>query len=49
VEDALAERAEARAAKDYARADAVRDRLTSAGISVEDGAGGARWHVAGGA
>ncbi|MGC5615471.1 cysteine--tRNA ligase [Georgenia sp. Z1491] len=49
VEGALEDRAQARADKDWARADAVRDRLTSAGISVEDGAGGARWHLAGGA
>ncbi|MGO1583714.1 MAG: cysteine--tRNA ligase, partial [Actinomycetaceae bacterium] len=49
VEGALEERSRARADKDYARADAVRDRLTSAGISVEDNAGGARWQLTGGA
>ncbi|WP_420112103.1 cysteine--tRNA ligase [Pseudactinotalea sp.] len=39
----LDDRAEARAAKDWPRADALRDRLTEAGVVVEDGADGARW------
>lgn len=42
----LAERAEARAAKDWARADAIRDRFSAAGITIEDGADGARWRLA---
>lgn len=37
VEAALAERTAARAAKDFATADAMRDRLTSAGIELMDG------------
>jgi cysteinyl-tRNA synthetase len=41
----LTERAEARAAKDWARADALRDGLADAGIRVEDGTGGVRWSV----
>lgn len=41
----VAERAEARAAKDWARADALRDRLTAAGVIVEDGREGATWHL----
>lgn len=45
VQGIIAERAAARAAKDWARADALRDTLTQAGISVEDGADGARWTV----
>lgn len=45
VESALTERATARAAKDWARADAVRDQLAAAGVIVEDGAGGVRWHL----
>ncbi|MGA0830576.1 MAG: cysteine--tRNA ligase [Nitriliruptoraceae bacterium] len=45
VEDALARRAEARAAKDFAAADAIRDRLASAGVVVEDSAAGPVWHV----
>ncbi|HSQ62517.1 MAG TPA: cysteine--tRNA ligase, partial [Polyangiaceae bacterium] len=43
----LAERAAARAAKDWARADAIRDRLKDAGIVVDDTSGGARWSLAG--
>ena len=39
----LAAREEARAAKDWARADALRDALSAAGIRIEDGRGGARW------
>lgn len=41
----LAKRAQARANKDWAAADAVRDELAAAGIVVEDSAEGARWHV----
>jgi cysteinyl-tRNA synthetase len=39
----LAAREAARAEKDWARADALRDALTAAGIRIEDGRGGARW------
>lgn len=39
----LAARAAARAEKDWARADALRDALSAAGIRVEDGQDGARW------
>ncbi|MEE1619136.1 cysteine--tRNA ligase [Brachybacterium sp. J153] len=39
----LAAREQARAAKDWARADALRDALVAAGIRIEDGQGGARW------
>ncbi|WP_199422779.1 cysteine--tRNA ligase [Actinotalea solisilvae] len=42
----LEARAAARAAKDWATADAVRDRLTAAGIAVEDSPTGARWSLA---
>ena len=37
VESLLAERREARAAKDFARSDAIRDELTTAGVEVMDG------------
>ena len=37
VADRLAERREARAARDFARSDAVRDALTAAGVEVMDG------------
>lgn len=43
VEQMLSTRAEAKAAKDYATADAVRDRLAAAGIDVEDTPHGANW------
>jgi len=46
VEAELATRQQARAAKDWAAADAVRDRLASAGIAVEDSPTGARWSLA---
>ena len=37
VEARLADRREARAAKDFARSDAIRDELTAAGVEVMDG------------
>ncbi|MDN6124842.1 MAG: cysteine--tRNA ligase, partial [Brevibacterium sp.] len=44
--DALAaQRAEAKAEKDFATADAIRDNLSSAGIVIEDTADGYRYHV----
>jgi len=39
-------RERARAARDFAAADLVRDRLAAVGIRVEDRAGGPRWHLA---
>lgn len=45
VAEVLEERSVAREAKDWARADTLRDRLANAGIQVEDGAGGVRWHL----
>jgi cysteinyl-tRNA synthetase len=42
----LEARAAARAAKDWAAGDAIRDRLTAAGILVQDGPDGARWTLA---
>ena len=46
IGDLLRMRAEARAAKDFATADAIRDSLAAAGIVVEDTARGPRWQLA---
>jgi cysteinyl-tRNA synthetase len=42
----LEERAAARAEKDWARADAIRDRIAAAGIQVEDTPDGTKWTLA---
>jgi cysteinyl-tRNA synthetase len=46
VERQLEERAKARAGRDFARADAIRDELVAAGIEVEDTPAGSRWKLA---
>ncbi|MGB7404797.1 MAG: cysteine--tRNA ligase [Pacificimonas sp.] len=43
IERAIAERAEAKAKRDFVRADAIRDELLSEGIFLEDGADGTTW------
>ncbi|MFZ0322648.1 MAG: cysteine--tRNA ligase [Actinomycetes bacterium] len=45
VRAALDQREQARAAKDYAAADEVRDRLAAAGVAIEDTPSGARWSL----
>jgi cysteinyl-tRNA synthetase len=45
VEDLLNQRQEARAGRDFATADEVRDRLTAAGVSVEDSPDGPTWSL----
>ncbi len=45
IQAVLAERADARAQKDWAKSDAMRDLLASAGVQVKDGANGSSWSV----
>ncbi|RBM18008.1 cysteine--tRNA ligase [Prauserella sp. PE36] len=45
IEGMLAARQQARKDKDFARADAIRDQLTAAGIAVEDTPNGPLWTV----
>ncbi|MDX1619881.1 MAG: cysteine--tRNA ligase [Nitriliruptorales bacterium] len=45
VEHLLEARAEARQERDFASADAIRDRLAAAGVVIEDRPGGSRWYV----
>jgi cysteinyl-tRNA synthetase len=43
IESLIADRNKARAGKDFARGDAIRDELAAKGVSIEDGADGTRW------
>ena len=45
VSTLLAQRAEARARKDWAAADAIRDALSATGLTITDTADGARWSL----
>jgi len=45
IESLLAERTEARKAKDFARSDAIRDRLLAMGVELRDGPAGTTWKV----
>ena len=47
IEDLLRQREEARASRDFATADRIRDELAAAGIQIEDSAEGTRWRRAG--
>ena len=42
---ALEQREAARARKDFATSDAIRDQITELGITIEDTAAGPRWTV----
>lgn len=45
ISEQLNARAEARKAKDFAKADQIRDALTEAGIAIEDGPQGSTWSL----
>ncbi len=45
IDEQLNARAEARKAKDFAKADQIRDALTEAGIAIEDGPQGSTWSL----
>jgi cysteinyl-tRNA synthetase len=47
VDDLLEQRATARKTRDFATADEVRDRLTAAGVIVEDNPDGSTWTLKG--
>ncbi|MCW3491992.1 cysteine--tRNA ligase [Microbacterium sp. SSM24] len=45
VQTMIAQRADARAAKDWAAADRIRDAIAAAGITLEDSADGTHWSI----
>ncbi len=45
IETKLRERTDARADKDWARSDALRDELLEMGVEVRDGPAGSDWKV----
>ena len=47
IERLIAARTSARAARDFAEADRIRDQLAAEGVLLEDGADGTRWRLAG--
>ena len=46
INEMVEKRNAARAARDFAAADALRDELAAAGIQIEDGPGGTTWRRA---
>ena len=47
IESLLVQREKARGNRDFAAADAIRDRLQDAGVTIEDGPSGTRWRRTG--
>ncbi|MBT8422181.1 MAG: cysteine--tRNA ligase [Gammaproteobacteria bacterium] len=47
IEVLLKQREDARLARDFSAADEIRDRLSAAGVSIEDGPAGTRWRRGG--
>jgi len=45
VEELIRERAAAKKAKDFAAADAIRDRLTAMGVTLKDGRNAVEWSL----
>ena len=45
IEALIAERAQARASKDFSRSDSIRDQLAAAGVLLEDAADGTNWSI----
>jgi cysteinyl-tRNA synthetase len=43
IDALIGKRDEARAARDFARADEIRDKLAASGVTIEDGPDGTRW------
>ena len=44
IEALIARRTSARAGRDWATSDGIRDRLADMGITLEDGSNGTTWH-----
>ena len=47
IQTMITQRADARAAKDWAAADRIRDAIAAAGIALEDTADGTHWALSG--
>ncbi|MFO7816314.1 MAG: cysteine--tRNA ligase [Desulfovibrionales bacterium] len=45
IDSLVSERSEARQAKDFSRADEIRDQLQNMGVAIKDSAGGSSWEI----